>query len=64
MSAGDLLAVHSVGAYGFAMASHYNARPRAAEVIVDGARWAIATERETYADLVRHEQEHLDWRGS
>jgi diaminopimelate decarboxylase len=59
---GDLLAVHSVGAYGFVMASHYNARPRAAEVLVDGDRWALATARETYADLVRHERAHLEWK--
>jgi diaminopimelate decarboxylase len=58
---GDLLAVHSVGAYGFVMASHYNARPRVAEVLVDGDRWALATARETYADLVRHERAHLEW---
>lgn len=57
----DLLAVHSVGAYGFVMASHYNARPRVPEVLVDGDRWALATARETYADLVRHERAHLDW---
>jgi len=59
---GDLLAVHSVGAYGFVMASHYNARPRVAEVLVDGDRWALATDRETYADLVRHERAHLEWK--
>ena len=58
---GDLLAVHSAGAYGFVMASHYNARPRAAEVVVDGARWAVATARESYADIVRHERAHLEW---
>ena len=59
---GALLAVHSVGAYGFVMASHYNARPRVPEVVVDGGRWALATVRETYADLVRHERAHLEWR--
>jgi diaminopimelate decarboxylase len=58
---GDLLAVRSAGAYGFVMASSYNSRPRVAEVIVDGDRWAIATERETYDDLVRHERTALDW---
>jgi diaminopimelate decarboxylase len=58
---GDLLAVRSAGAYGFAMASSYNSRPRVAEVIVDGDRWAVATERETYTDLVRHERTALDW---
>lgn len=59
---GDLVAVHSVGAYGSAMASTYNARPRAAEVLVDGDRWALATARERYADLVRLDRETLDWR--
>jgi diaminopimelate decarboxylase len=58
---GDLLAVRSAGAYGFVMASSYNSRPRVAEVVVDGDRWAIATERETYDDLVRHERTALDW---
>ena len=60
----DLLAVQSAGAYGFVMASHYNARPRAAEVIVDGGQFALSTARETYADLVRHERAHLDWKRS
>ena len=52
---GDLLAVRSAGAYGFAMSSNYNARPRAAEVLVDGRRAVLARRRETYADLVRGE---------
>jgi diaminopimelate decarboxylase len=52
---GDLLAVRSAGAYGFAMSSNYNARPRAAEVLVDGARAHLAREREAYPDLVRGE---------
>ncbi len=55
---GDLLVVHTVGAYGVVMSSHYNARPRAAEVMVDGNRWAIVTKREEYDDLVRQEAEH------
>ncbi len=53
---GDLLAVFSAGAYGFAMSSQYNARPRAAEVLVDGKNWAIVRRRETYADLVAGEE--------
>jgi diaminopimelate decarboxylase len=53
--AGDLLAVRSAGAYGFVMASTYNARPRPPEVIVSGGRYAIARRRETFADLVRGE---------
>lgn len=52
---GDLLAVMSAGAYGFVMASNYNARPRAAEVLVDGARYTIVRRRETYDDLVAGE---------
>jgi diaminopimelate decarboxylase len=52
---GDLLAVRSAGAYGFAMASNYNSRPRPAEVLVDGDRAALARRRETYGDLVRGE---------
>jgi diaminopimelate decarboxylase len=58
---GDLLAVRSAGAYGFVMASNYNSRPRAAEVIVDGERYAVATERERYEDLVRHEHVNPTW---
>ena len=53
--AGDLLAVMSAGAYGFVMASQYNARPRPPEVLVDGGRYAVARRRETFADLVRGE---------
>jgi diaminopimelate decarboxylase len=60
--AGDLLAIHSAGAYGFVMSSTYNSRPRVAEVLVDGACFAVATRRETYEDLVRHEPVELDWR--
>ena len=53
---GDLLVVRSAGAYGFAMSSNYNTRPRAAEVLVDGARVHVARRRETWADLVRGER--------
>jgi diaminopimelate decarboxylase len=59
---GDLLVVHSAGAYGFVMASNYNARPRPAEVLVDGDRFAVARGREEYEDLVRHETPTPDWR--
>ena len=61
---GDLLAVHSVGAYGFVMASNYNARPRPPEVLTDGGRFAIVRERETYDDLVRHEVGPAVWRSA
>jgi diaminopimelate decarboxylase len=53
---GDLLAVRSAGAYGFAMSSNYNGRRRSAEVLVRGERFAVVRERETYADTVRGER--------
>ncbi len=59
---GDLLVIHTAGAYGYVMSSNYNARPKAAEVIVDGARFAVVTARESYDDLVRLEQAHPEWR--
>jgi len=48
---GDLVAVMSAGAYGMVMSSNYNTRPRAAEVMVDGARMHVVRERERLADL-------------
>ena len=59
---GDLLAVQSTGAYGFVMASNYNSRPRPAEVLVDGNRFAVITRRESYVDLIRNEVPLPDWR--
>jgi diaminopimelate decarboxylase len=59
---GDLLAVYDVGAYGSVMASNYNSRPRAVEVLVDGDRYAVIAQRENYPDLVRREVSDLDWR--
>ena len=53
---GDLLCVRSAGAYGFAMSSNYNSRPRAAEVLVDGDTAYLARARETVADLIRGER--------
>ena len=58
---GALLAVHTAGAYGFVMSSNYNARPRAAEVLVDGARWGVIRSRERHEDLVRGERADPDW---
>lgn len=48
---GDLLAVHSAGAYGFVMSSNYNTRGRAAEVLVDGGQAIEVRRRETVAEL-------------
>ena len=53
---GDLLAVMSAGAYGFTMASNYNTRPRAPEVLVDGGEFAVVRERETLESLVAGER--------
>ena len=53
---GDLLCIRSAGAYGFAMSSNYNARPRAAEVLVDGEMARLARRRESWPDLVRGEK--------
>jgi diaminopimelate decarboxylase len=47
ITAGDLLAVRSAGAYGFVMSSNYNTRNRVAEVMVDGKEFQIVRERET-----------------
>jgi len=55
LAQGDLLAVRSAGAYGFTMSSNYNSRPRAAEVMVDGAEVHVIRDRETIEDLYRHE---------
>lgn len=48
---GDLLAILSAGAYGMAMASNYNTRPRAAEVMVDGSEMHLIRRREEIAEL-------------
>jgi diaminopimelate decarboxylase len=52
---GDLLAVMSVGAYGFVMASNYNSRPLPAEALVHGDRVALIRKRQTLDDLTRDE---------
>lgn len=52
----------AAGAYGFVMASNYNSRPRAAEVLVRGDRYAVVRRRETIDDLLA--LEHIpDWIG-
>ena len=56
IEANGLLAVRSSGAYGFGMASNYNSRPRAAEVMVDGDRHFCVRARENLADLTRGER--------
>ena len=56
IAADDLLAVRTAGAYSFAMASNYNTRNRAAELLVDGAQVHVARARETYDDQLRGER--------
>ena len=53
---GDLLAILGAGAYGFALASNYNARPRPAEVIVDGGGYRVARPRERVEELFETEK--------
>lgn len=52
---GELLAIHTVGAYGFSMSSQYNQRPRPAEVLVEGDTATLVRRRETFDDLVAAE---------
>ena len=55
MSEGDLLAILDAGAYSFSMASNYNFRPRAAEVLLEAGRPRLIRRRETFEDLVAGE---------
>lgn len=57
---GDLLAVRSAGAYGAVMSSNYNSRPRAPEILVDGARAQVVREREGLQDLWAAERRLTD----
>jgi len=62
LRAGDLIAIHSAGAYGYVMSSNYNTRGRPAEVLVDGDRYALVTQRESYEHLVTPELLEPEWR--
>lgn len=53
---GDLLAIKSAGAYGMSMASNYNTRPRAIEILVDNDKTCVIREREQITDLFRLEK--------
>jgi diaminopimelate decarboxylase len=59
---GTLLAIRDAGAYGAAMSSNYNTRPRAAEVLVQGNQWGVVAVRETLDDIVRRERVAPEWR--
>ncbi len=56
LSSGHLIAIMGAGAYGFTMASNYNARPRPCEVLVMGDRFHLIRRRETRNDLIRHDR--------
>jgi diaminopimelate decarboxylase len=53
---GDFISIFTAGAYGFCMSSNYNARCRAAEVLVDGSNFSVIRKRETYEDLIAPEK--------
>jgi diaminopimelate decarboxylase len=53
---GDLVAIFTAGAYGYTMASNYNARPLAAEVLVDGDAFTVIRKRQTYEHLIALEK--------
>ena len=55
VEAGDLLGIFDAGAYGFVMTSHYNARPRPPEVLVEADTFRVVRKRESYEDLIRGE---------
>lgn len=55
LKSGDLLAIRNAGAYGFALSSNYNSRPRPCELLVDGEEVHVIRRRETFEDLVRAE---------
>lgn len=58
---GELLMIRSVGAYGASMASTYNSRPLAAEVLVDAGRYAVVRQRQSFEDMVAGEQPANHW---
>ena len=59
--AGDLLLVRTTGAYGASMASTYNSRPLAAEVLLDRGRYAVVRKRQTFEQLVAGETLAVEW---
>jgi diaminopimelate decarboxylase len=60
--AGDLLAIRTTGAYGASMASTYNSRPLAAEVLVDGDRYAVVRRRQSFDEMISGEQPAKEWK--
>jgi diaminopimelate decarboxylase len=61
LQAGDLVMIRATGAYGASMASTYNSRPLAAEVLLDRGRHAIVRRRQSFEDMVAGEQPATHW---
>ena len=59
--AGDLLMVKTTGAYGASMASTYNSRPLAAEILLDQGRYAVVKRRQTFEEMLAGEQRVQNW---
>ncbi len=57
---GDLILIHSAGAYGFTMASNYNTRGRPAEIACEDGKCRLIRERESFEDMIRLEQRYLE----
>jgi diaminopimelate decarboxylase len=57
VAVGDLLAIRDTGAYGAVMASNYNRRPMAAEVLVDADRWRVVRRRQTVDEMLQWDAE-------
>ncbi len=55
----DLIAIYSAGAYGFTMSSNYNTRGKVAEIAVENGSDRLIRRRETFEDLIAHEEEYL-----
>ena len=53
---GDLLAICDTGAYGSVMASNYNRRPMAAEVLVENESWRVVRRRQTIDDMMQWDE--------
>ena len=60
-AAGDLVMIRATGAYGASMSSTYNSRPLAAEVLVDGDRYAVIRRRQTFDEMMAGEQPAMHW---
>lgn len=60
--AGDLVAIFGVGAYGAAMASTYDSRPLAAEVLLDDGRYAVVRKRQGFDEMIAGERLATDWK--